>query len=116
MNRIYEYLPELTGEEFYQVEQITKALDEDEFRAFANIYKARRKDPQMVMILSLVGLFVLPGLQRFYTDQIGMGILYLFTLGLCFIGSILDLVNYKKLTMEFNAKVISESYGIAKGN
>ncbi len=108
MNRIYEFLPELTGEEFHYVQQATTNLTDDEFRIFANIYKARRRDPQMVLILSLVGLLLLPGLQRFYTDQIGMGILFLFTLGLCFIGSIIDLVNYKKLIGNTIAKLFQK--------
>jgi hypothetical protein len=33
-----------------------------------------------------------------------MGILYLFTLGLCYIGTIVDAVNHKKLAFEYNTK------------
>jgi TM2 domain-containing membrane protein YozV len=48
------------------------------------------------------------GIQRFYLGQIGMGILYLFTGGLCLIGTIMDLVNNKTLTNEFNQKAAQE--------
>ena len=48
------------------------------------------------------------GIQRFYLGQIGMGILYLFTYGLCLIGTIMDLVNNKSLTNEFNQKAAQE--------
>lgn len=114
MNRIYIHLPEITGEEQFNINQLTTQLTDDEFQMFATIYKARRRDPQMVLILSLVGLLVLPGLQRFYVDQIGMGILYLFTIGLCFIGSIIDLVNYKNLSWEYNNKIVAEVLGMVK--
>jgi TM2 domain-containing membrane protein YozV len=40
--------------------------------------------------------------------QIGMGLLYLFTAGLCFIGTIIDLVNYQRLAFEFNQQVANE--------
>jgi hypothetical protein len=37
-----------------------------------------------------------------------MGLLYLFTAGLCLIGSIIDLVNYKAKAFEYNQKVADE--------
>jgi hypothetical protein len=43
-----------------------------------------------------------------------MGLLYLFTVGLCFIGSIVDLVNHKDLAMEYNRKIAFESHQMAK--
>ncbi|MDB5115968.1 MAG: hypothetical protein JWQ79_1460, partial [Mucilaginibacter sp.] len=52
--------------------------------------------------------------QRFIVGQIGMGILYLFTIGLCFIGSIMDLVNHKTLALEYNQKMAFESFNLAK--
>ena len=114
MNRLLKYLPELSGEEFHMIQAKTTTLSDEELESFANIYRVRRKDPQTVMIMALVGLFVLPGLQRFYLDQIGMGILYLFTLGLCLIGSIVDLVNYQRLTLEFNERVSADVFRMVK--
>lgn len=108
MDRIFKLLPELQGEELMYVRNITDKLSDEKMETFAHIYRARRKDPQTVLILCIVGLFAIPGLQRFYIDQIGMGILYLFTAGLCFIGSIVDLINYQKLAQEYNAKMVSD--------
>jgi len=41
-------------------------------------------------------------------NQIGMGILYFFTAGLCFIDTIVDLVNHQQLTLDYNYKVANE--------
>jgi TM2 domain-containing membrane protein YozV len=108
MNRILQHIPELEGDEYMWVERLTEQMDENQLRQFAGIYRSRRRDPQNVMIFSVIGLVFLPGLQRFYLGQIGMGILYLFTVGLCFIGSILDLVNYKAKAFEYNQRVADE--------
>jgi TM2 domain-containing membrane protein YozV len=48
------------------------------------------------------------GVQRFILGQIGMGILYFFTAGLCFVGTIIDLLNYKKMALEFNQSQVIE--------
>ena len=37
-----------------------------------------------------------------------MGLLYLFTGGLCLIGTIVDLVNHQKLAFEHNQKMANE--------
>ena len=112
MKRIFKLLPELQGEELVTIQQVMKEMDDEEAETFATIYRARRKDPQTILIMCLVGLFLVPGLQRFFLDQIGMGILYLFTVGLCFVGSIVDLVNYKSLTQTYNANVVREVMSI----
>jgi hypothetical protein len=38
-----------------------------------------------------------------------MGILYLFTGGLCLVGTIVDLVNHKQMTLEFNQQQAQET-------
>jgi len=108
MNKILKYMPELEGEEYMWIERLTEQMDESQLQQFASVYRSRRRDVQNVMIFSIVGLVAIPGLQRFYLGQIGMGILYLFTAGLCFIGSIMDLVNYKAKAFEYNQRVADE--------
>jgi TM2 domain-containing membrane protein YozV len=73
------------------------------------IYRSKRKDPQLLLILCLLGLVGIAGVQRFVIGHIGMGILYFFTAGLCFIGTIIDAVNHKELALEYNAKMITET-------
>jgi TM2 domain-containing membrane protein YozV len=57
---------------------------------------------------ALLGLIVIAGVHRFILGQIGMGILYLFTGGLCLIGTIVDLVNHQRLAFEYNQKQANE--------
>ena len=110
----YMALSGISPEEIGFLQQGTADLTEEQQKYFYMIYSGKRKAPQDMLIFCLVGLFLVPGLQRFIIGQIGMGILYLFTVGLCFIGSIVDLVNYKTLALEYNQKMAYESYHIAK--
>ncbi len=114
MNRMWKLLPELEGEEMRTVEYAIRDLSDEDAQSFAHVYRSRRKDPQLILILCIVGLFGIPGIQRFFVNQIGMGVLYFFTIGLCFIGSIVDLVNYKQLTQEYNVKVLSDILSIMR--
>jgi TM2 domain-containing membrane protein YozV len=104
MANVYELMPEIMGEEQMYVSGIIKSMDDNQARSFANIYRTRRKDPQTILLVTLVGFLGISGIQRFLTDQIGLGILYLLTGGICMIGTIIDLVNYKKIAFEYNQK------------
>ena len=111
MNRMLKLFPELANldmREMNLIKEYIKGLDEESQETFASIYRNQRRDPQLVLVLSLVGMLMIPGLQRFYVNQIGMGLLYLFTLGLCLIGSIIDVVKYKELTLEYNSNVAKD--------
>lgn len=104
MANVYELMPEIMGEEQMYISGLLKNLDDNQARNFANIYRTRRRDPQTILLLTLVGFLGISGIQRFITDQIGLGILYLLTGGICLIGTIIDLVNYKKIAFEYNQK------------
>jgi TM2 domain-containing membrane protein YozV len=108
MAKVTDVLPEITGEEMVYIQNLIKEMSDDEARSFANIYRARRKDPQLILITGLLGFVIIAGVQRFIIGQIGMGLLYLFTGGLCLIGTIVDLVNYQRLAFEYNQKIASE--------
>ena len=110
----YMGLSGISPEEIALIQQATSELNDDQKRNFFMIYSGKRKSPQDMLIFCLLGTFVIPGLQRFIIGQIGMGILYLFTAGLCFIGSIVDLINYKSLAQEYNKKMAYESFHVVK--
>lgn len=106
---ILKYLYDVTPEELLTINSRIKDFSDDELAQFCMIYRSKRKDPQLILILCLLGLVGIAGVQRFVIGHIGMGVLYFFTAGLCFIGTIVDAVNHKELAMEYNAKMITET-------
>jgi len=95
--------------EYQFLEQLTKSMSEEQLKTFTLFYSGKRKDPQDILLFTLLGLVVVAGVQRFVVGQIGMGLLYLFTGGLCLIGTIVDLVNHKSIAQEYNQKVAMEA-------
>jgi TM2 domain-containing membrane protein YozV len=108
MPNILQLLPEIESEELELIKELAKNFDDAQAQQFASMYRTKRKDSQTVMLLTLIGFVAVSGVQRFYLEQIGMGLLYLFTAGLCFIGTIVDLVKHRKLTLEYNLKVAQQ--------
>jgi TM2 domain-containing membrane protein YozV len=106
---IFRHLSNVTPEELVTINSRTQGFSEDQLIQFCMIYNSKRKDPQMILLLCLIGLFGVAGIHRFVIGHIGMGILYFFTAGLCFIGTIVDAINHKELALEYNAKMISET-------
>lgn len=110
MNTNYLFnFPNATVEEMMYLKELTNTLDEDQQKSFAMIYSGKRRDPQHILLFTLLGFFGIAGIQRFVTNQAGLGILYFFTAGLCFIGTIVDIINYKNLANEYNNKMALES-------
>ena len=105
MKEALKHFPELEGEELQYVSKSIENLSDDELELFKSIYKARRKDPVIFMNLILLGLLGIAGVHRFFIGHIGIGILYFFTAGLCLIGTIVDLINYKNISFEYNRKI-----------
>ncbi|WP_243345356.1 TM2 domain-containing protein [Parabacteroides sp. FAFU027] len=109
MNRILSQMPELELDEAMTIDALLKDKTDEQIRNFAIIYRSRRRDPMIILVTTLLGFAGFSGIQRFLTNQMGMGILYFFTAGLCLIGTIIDLVNYKSLALEYNRKVAQEA-------
>ncbi|MEN8224829.1 MAG: TM2 domain-containing protein [Bacteroidota bacterium] len=112
MAEIFTFIPEAQGQEMIFLQEVTKEYSEKELTTFAGLYRSRRRDPQMILLVTILGFVVVAGVQRFMVGQIGMGLLYLFTAGLCLIGTIIDLINYQDLAFEYNRKMILESAGM----
>lgn len=102
-------LPGVQPEEMVYIETLMKDLTPEQQNAFVSLYSTKRKTTDTILICTILGFVVVAGVQRFVLGQIGMGILYLFTGGLCLIGTIMDLVNHKKLTVEYNIKQAQET-------
>jgi TM2 domain-containing membrane protein YozV len=112
-NNPYMSLPGITPEEMGYIQQAVGQLTENQQKYFYMSYTTKRKSQQDMLIFCIVGFFV-PGLQRFILGQVGMGLLYFFTAGLCFIGTIVDLVNHRALANEYNQKMVYESFQMSK--
>jgi TM2 domain-containing membrane protein YozV len=105
MPHITHYMPELSEPERTYIENLVGRMTHEQMHIFASAYRQRRKDPHTVLLTAIVGLVAIPGFQRFWLGQIGMGFLLLFTWGLLLIGSISDLVRYKTLALLYNEKM-----------
>ena len=105
MPLITHYLPELDETEKLYIEDLVEGLSREQAQLFASAYRQRRKDPHTVLLTAIVGLVAVPGLQRFWLGQVGMGFLYLFTWGFILVGTIADLVRYRTLAFNYNQKI-----------
>jgi TM2 domain-containing membrane protein YozV len=112
-NSPFMALPGISPQEFSYPQSATTGFSEQQLRGFLMIYGGKRRNPDDMVLYCILGFFV-PGLSRFLVNQIGMGILYFFTLGLCFIGTIIDLINYKSLAFEYNQRMVFESLQMVK--
>lgn len=108
MANVIDHLPEIDGDESLYVGKLFSDLSDEQASKFSSVYRSRRKDPQTILITCLLGFFLIAGVHRLILNQIGMGILYIFTGGLCLIGTIVDLVNYKDLAFQYNREIAKE--------
>lgn len=104
----------ITPEELQYLEQLTSGLTEQQAKNFVMLYSNKRKNPQDILLFTLLGFVGVSGVQRFVTGQMGMGLLYFFTAGLCFVGTIVDLINHKSLTQEYNQRTALDCAKMAK--
>ncbi len=99
---------DLEYEEIVLIEDAIKNFSDEDKQRFLMIYRGRRQDSTNVLIFILLGFFGVAGIHRFVIGDIALGILYLLTAGLCWIGTIVDLVNYKTITLNYNRQKIME--------
>ena len=59
MANVLKLLPELQGQEMSYIQELINDLDNEKAQLFANIYRARRRDPQLILITTILGFFVL---------------------------------------------------------
>lgn len=107
-------LPEIQIEELQYLQEMIRDMDEQQQQQFYLLYQGRRKQQQHLLLMTLAGFLGVAGIQRFVIGETGMGIVYLLTVGFCGIGTIVDLVNNKKMALEFNQKQAWEAASMAK--
>lgn len=102
-------IPSIEGEELVYLQSLTRQLTDEQLMNFIAVYNGKRRKSDQILIGCVLGFVCVGGIQRFMVGQNGMGVLYLFTGGLCFIGTIMDTINHKRLTFEYNQKMAGES-------
>lgn len=102
-------LPGIQADEIQLLQEIMSELSSTQQQQFLVIYSGRRKDQQTMLLLCLIGLLGVAGIHRLVAGDIVLGILYLITAGFCFIGTIIDAVNIRSITYEFNRKQAIET-------
>ena len=107
-------IPDVEADELAFLQAFAKDLPQDKLQLFISLYNGKRKKTDTILICCLLGFVGAAGIQRFVVGQIGMGILYFFTGGLCFIGTIVDIINHKQLTLEYNQKMAMEALRMVK--
>ena len=115
MAKIIQLMPDLHGEEMMYIQSLIDNMDDDQARMFVNAYRSRRRDPLLILLTAALGLVGFAGIHRFVVNHIGMGLLYFFTAGLCFIGTIVDMVNYQHLAFEYNAREANQVAMMVRG-
>jgi TM2 domain-containing membrane protein YozV len=110
----YMAFPGITAEEMGFLQQATTDLTENQQRNFYMVYSSKRRDPQDILLFTLLGFLGFAGIHRFVLNQVAMGVIYFLTAGFCFIGTIVDLINHKNLTTDYNKQMAYESLRIAR--
>jgi hypothetical protein len=105
MMNLMPYLLELSGGERIYIQNLIARMPLQQAEGFLIEYRRRRKDPQPVLLVAVIGLVACPGFQRFWLGEVGMGLLFLFTAGFLAMGSIIDLCTYRTLARCHNEKV-----------
>ena len=112
--RMFMMLPGMQPDELMIIQELTKDMTEAQVQQFMMIYSGKRREEQSLMIMTLIGFLGIAGIQRFITGDVVLGVLYLVTFGFCGIGTIIDLVNIKSMTFEFNRKQAFETANMVK--
>src|SRR4051812_27966124 len=85
-----------------ELEKLKRDLSDSERMQLDMEVRSQRKEPGLLMALACLGFLGVAGIHRFMLGKVGTGILYLFTGGICAIGTIMDLVNMNQMVNEYN--------------
>ena len=103
MANAIQLFPELEDQEMAYVQALIKDFTDDQAKQFALGYRGRRKDPMLILLTCCIGFVGFAGIHRFIINHIGLGLIYLLTGGICLIGTVIDIINYKNLAFEYNS-------------
>lgn len=108
-SNLLHLIPSVEADELAFLQAFTIGMSEDKLKMFVSLYNNKRKKTETILICTLLGFILFAGIHRFVLGQPGMGILYFFTGGLCLVGTIVDIINHKQLTFDYNQKMAQEA-------
>ena len=114
MNQQLIMMQGLQPNELALVQEIMTGMSDAQQQQFLLLYSGKRKDQQTMLLICLIGLLGIAGIHRLISGDVVLGILYLLTAGFCFIGTIIDAINIKSITFEYNRKQAMESAQLVK--
>ena len=112
----YAPFANMTMEEDSFLHHASAGLTHNQVNTFMAVYASRRKNPMDVLVGALFGFMGLAGVHRFMTGDVFLGILYLLTGGFLGIGTLIDVISYRKITNDYNRHLAYDCYQIAKMN
>ena len=104
----------MTMDEYSFLHHASAGLSENQMQTFMLVYESRRKNSNDILLATLLGFLGLAGVQRFMTRQYLLGFLYLVTGGFFGIGTLVDLITYRKIADDYNRHMAYECYHIAR--
>jgi len=91
---------------FYEQQQMIAGLTQEQKNYFQARYAAESKDRMTLLLVSIfLGKF---GVDRFMMDDVGMGLLKLFTLGCCGVLWIIDICTITERVDTYNRRKAAE--------
>jgi TM2 domain-containing membrane protein YozV len=112
--KILMMFPDMNSEELYSVQAMMQSMTTTEQDNFLFIYKSKRRDKTLMLVLALVGFVGVAGVHRLITGDILLGVLYFFTAGLCFVGTIVDLINIENIALKYNLSQAAQAASLVK--
>jgi TM2 domain-containing membrane protein YozV len=110
----YTGFESMTMDEYSFIHHASAGLSNNQMQTFMLVYNSRRKNPNDILMATLLGFLGVAGLQRFMTGQYMLGFLYLITGGFFGIGTLIDLFTYKSIANDYNRHLAYECYHIAR--
>jgi len=91
-------------------------LDGAEYKVqkFQEVYMGKKKQKSTAHLLNLIAFLGVGGIHRFYLGDIGLGIAHLLTVGFCWIGTIIDIININQRVNEANTRIAMQTLEIIR--
>lgn len=100
---------DISQEEIAHLSYLMNQMNDEQKNQFIILYKEKRKKSEHILLMILLAFFGFAGVHRFYLGQIAMGLLYFITWGFFGIATIVDLISYRRITLNYNKKQALEA-------